>query len=69
MKNFLKNDIVYDLSIVIVYDVTLLSSMTYQFAKPFGKKLLHGSMGNKIDKPSIAILLISGSSLVSLYSL
>ena len=41
-------------SIVIVFDVTLLLSMTYQFQSCLGKKLT-GSMGNKTNKPSIAI--------------
>ena len=44
--------IFYDISIVIVYDVTLLLSMTYQFQSRSGK---NGSMGNKTDKSSIAI--------------
>ena len=55
--------VVYDMSIVIVSDVTLLLSMTYQFQSHSGKNWLQGSMGNKTDKPSIAILRISGSSL------
>ena len=46
--------IVYDVSIVIVYDVTLL---LISISNPFGKKL---TMGNKTDKPSIAIYRISG---------
>ena len=55
--------IVYDISIVIVYDVTLLLSTTYQFQSRSGKNWLHGSMGNKSDKPSIAIYQITGSPL------
>ena len=39
--------IVYDVSIVIVNDISLLLSMTYQFQRRSGKNWLHGSMGNK----------------------
>ena len=59
--------IVYDVSIVIVYDVTLLLSMTYQFQVSSGKNWLQGSMGNKTHKPSIAIYRISGPPLFTLF--
>ena len=44
--------IVYDVSIVIVYDISLLSSMTYRCQRHSEKNWLHGSMGNKTEKPS-----------------
>ena len=39
--------IVYDISIVVVNDIN--------FEAVWGKNLLHGSLGNKTNKPSIAI--------------
>ena len=45
--------IVYNVSIVIVYDVTMLLSVTYQFQSRLEKNWLNGSMGNKTDKPSM----------------
>ena len=39
---------------------SLLLSMTYQFQSHSGKNSLHGAMGNKTHKPSIAIYRISG---------
>ena len=47
--------IVYDISVVIVYDIPFLLSMMYQFQSCLEKNRLHGSMGNKTDKPSMAI--------------
>ena len=41
--------------IVIVYDISLLLFMTYKFQSRSGKNSLQGSVGNKTDKPSIAI--------------
>ena len=43
------------LIIVIVFDVSLLLLMTYQFQTRSGKNWLHGSMVNKTDKPSTCI--------------
>ena len=53
---------IYDVSIVIVYDVTLLLSMTYHFQSRLGKTVhvLYTGMGKKTEKPSIAIYRISG---------
>ena len=47
--------IVYGILIVNVYDLALLLSMTYQFQSLSGKIWMQGSMGNKTDKPSIAM--------------
>ena len=47
-------------TIVIVYDVTLLLSMTFQFQISSGKNDCTDLMGNKTHKPSIAIYRISG---------
>ena len=54
---------IHDASIVIVYDVTLLLSMTYHFQSRLGKTDCKDIMGNKTEKPSIVIYRISGSPL------
>ena len=55
---------IYDVKIVIVYDVTLLLSMTYHFQSRLGKTHCM-DMGNKTEKRSIAIYRISGPPLFS----
>ena len=51
---------IYDVSNVIVYDVTLLLSMTYHFQSRLGKTDCTDIWVIKLTKPSIAIYRISG---------
>ena len=51
---------IYDVSIVIFYDVTLLLSMTYHFESRLGKTDCTDIWVIKLKKPSIAIYRISG---------
>ena len=54
--------IVYDISILIVYDISIIFCLwRINFKAVREKNWLHRNMGNKTDKPIIAIKWIQGS--------